>query len=311
VFGFFVFVFFFKKTISRKAYFTDLAIFFLFVVLVGTYSSSIDLFSLAGGFSDITGSLEDTGINVVAKEEDLSSKVDPFDKKTDFGSENELVKEENFFGIPFVRRFVPFINDYVKAYGIERLISKLINYLLLALLVIACFFLYPDKRQIFVLSLAIFFLVLFLIHIQFPDGVHATLELTSLVFAVCFVLIFHKKPFYFILLILLFFSTWSGPLLFDISQQGEANHVFIEEFSSKNIIGKNLITVTSKKALGSNQFNAGSGFVVSCVNQNPYDFYLNSVHLRCDDFARIGSIGKKIYENPHSKAYIVYPNELI
>jgi hypothetical protein len=314
VFAFFVFVFFFKKAISRKAYFTDLVILFLFVILVGTYSASIDLFGLAEKYSDIQvlpyKGEEKPASEAIVKEEDLSSKVDPFAKKAEEISGEELIPETEFKDVPFVRRVVPFLNNYVRQFGLEQLFTKMVNYVLLSVLVLTAFFLYPDKRQVFVFSLAIFFLVLFLIHIQFQDGVHATLEVTSLIFGVCMVLIFYKKPFYFIPLMLLVFSSASAPLLFDVSQYAEANLLFNVEYTSHNILGENLVSVTKSNAINSNQYFSDSGFLVSCVNSKPFEFYLNGIYLRCDYFGRIGYIGEKIYENEYSKAYIVSAEKL-
>lgn len=307
VFGFFVFVFFFRKAISRKAYFTDLVILFLFVVLVGTYSSSIDLFGLAGQYSDVS-EIESiaTGKENIVREEDLSSRVDPFEQQTSSGpKEKEVISEEKYEEVPFIRRLVPFVNSYAEQYGITRLIEKITNYSLLVLLVLTSFFLFPKSRQIFIFSMAVFFLVLFLIHIQFHDGVHATLELTSLVFGVCIVLIFYRKPLYFIPLMLLFFSIVSAPLLFETSQYGEASAVFATEFSSRNLIGEKLTPVSYSSILTSEKYQNNSGFVVSCIQSKPYEVYLNDVYVRCDDFSRIGSIGTKIYENQYSKTYIV------
>ncbi|MBU2099632.1 hypothetical protein KKB11_00180, partial [Candidatus Micrarchaeota archaeon] len=313
VFGFFVFLFFFKNAISRKAYFTDIIILFLFIVLVGTYSTSIDLFGLAGSFSDVQGSISDVGGNVqqeIIREEDLSSKVNPLEiQKSGLPPSEELVPEEKFLEIPFLRRFIPFINNYIMQFGLEQLVLKLLNYFLLSVLVLTVFFLFPDKKQIFVFSIAIFFLVLFLIHLQFQDGVHATLELTSLVMGVCIVLVFYRKPLYFIPLILLFISSISAPVLFASNQYGESAELFASEFSSKELIGKNLVTVTMSGSFGSKEYLSNSGFVVSCVDQKPFEFYLNGIYLRCDDFSRM-PLGKKIYDSGHSKVYLVLAEDL-
>ncbi len=321
VFAFFVAVFFLKKAVSRKTYFTDIIILFMFVVLIGTYSSSIDLFGLAENFSDveeikiITGTGETEVIEIeketIVKEEDLSSRTNPFEeKKLQETSEGEIISEEKYEDILYIRRFVPFINTYVNQYGFERLAGKLLNYFLLVTLVLTTFFLYPKRRNIFVLSLAIFFLVLFLIHIQFPDGVHATLEISSLIFGVCIVLIYHKKPFYFIPLMLLALAIVSAPTLYTTSQYGEANQLLALEFSSKNLIGENPIVVTEFTSWNSNNYYSNTGFIVSCVDSQPCDFYLNGVFLRCDDFSRIGNIGTKVYENQYSKAFLIYSEDL-
>ncbi len=321
VFGFFVFVFFFKHAISRKAYFTDLIILFMFIILVGTYSSSIDLFGLTEGYADL--SEEDFLIfdenttffeeekETIVREEQLNPKADPLAQKLpDYEREVKLINEKQFENVPFIRRLVPFLNNYVSQFGLEQLVEKVIHYSLIGLLVLTAFFVYPKKRHIGILALALFFLVLFLIHIQFQDGVHATLDITSILLGVCIVLLFHKKAWYFIPIMLVTFAAVSTPILFNISQYGEANQLFASEFSSEDIIGEKLTPVTKFSGWSSNEYYNSFGFTVSCLDSTPYDFYLNDVRMRCDEFSRIGSIGKKIYENEYSKVYIVSAEEL-
>ncbi len=326
VFGFFVLVFFFKKASSKKTYYTDIAIFLLFGILVATYSTSINLFDLAGSYSEfdddfkpIIDSDQNNEIPVqieqetVLREEDLNPKSNPFDgiQVNTKLEKKELIPEKTFENIPFVRRFVPFVNNYVNQFGVEQLMQKLIYYSLVGILVLASFFLFPKKRKIFVLSMALFALILFLIHIQFQDGVHATLEVTGFILGVCIVLIFHKKPLYFIPILLLAFSSAGAVTLFSSSQYAEANELFSLEFSANNIIGEKLTPITIFNTANSNQYANAFGFSVSCIKEKPYDFYLNDVYLRCDDKARISSIGKIIYENEYSKVYLIKAQELI
>ena len=327
VFGFFVAVFFFKKAVSRKTYFTDVIILILFSVLIATYSSSINLFGLTQEYTGISeknlvnifdeNASFDKNASVVQKEtllreEQLNPKANPI---TDLGNilerpQGELIPEELTENIPFVRRFAPFINTYVMQFGIQQLIDKLIHYSLISLLVLTAFFLYPNKRQIFVFSIALLVLTFFLIHIQFQDGVHATLEVTSLIMGVCVVLIFHKKPVYFIPIMLLVFASVTAPVFFNSTQYGEANELFSSEFSANNLIGEKLTSVTRTASLSSDKYFNAFGFSVSCLDGQPYGFYLNGVYLRCDNFSRIGSVGKKVFENKYSKVFVVSAKEL-
>ncbi len=316
VFGFFVFLFFFRKAISKKAYFTDIIILFMFGVLIASYSTSIDLFGLTekyAGFSEksLQDIFDEEPAQNIVREEELSSKANPFEqKKLSESVKSELIPKQYFAGMPFLRRFVPFINEYVMQFGLSQLIEKLFHYSLIALLVLTVFFVYPKHRIIPVFALAVFILVLFLVHLQFHDGVHATLEVTSILFASGIVLLFHRKPFYFILIMLLIFSFVSAPNLYDSSQFTEANHLFAKEFLENNLIGEKFTAVSFESVRASEKNYNAFGFTVSCIEGKPYSFYLNDVYLRCDDFARIGSIGKKIYENEKSKAYLVSAQDL-
>jgi len=324
VFGFFVFVFFFKHAISRKAYFTDLIILFMFIILVGTYSSSINLFGLTNDYVDLQEvnffKVLDENASIfqqidsqknIVREEQLNPKADPLTQEMpDYQREVKLINEEQFNNIPYLRRFVPFINNYASQYGLDQLTEKITHYSLVALLVLTAFFLYPKQRNIGIFALAILFLVLFLIHIQFQDGVHATLDITSILLGVSIVLIFHKKAGYFIPIMLVTFAAVSTPILFNTSQYGEANQLFASEFSSRGLTGENLTPITKFSGWNSNKYYSAFGFAVSCLDNSPYDFYLNDIHMRCDEFSRIGLVGKKIYENEYSKVYVISVKEL-
>ncbi|MFH1663851.1 MAG: hypothetical protein ABH986_03530 [archaeon] len=322
VFGFFVAIFFFSKAISRKAYFTDIAILLLFTVLVATYSTSINLFGLTKEYAGISGenlgSILDENKSFleeekVVREEQLNPRANPLTDVLGLQEKTtgQLIPESVAENVPFMRRLVPFINNYANNFGVEQLIDKLIHYFLVSLLVLTAFFVYPGRRQIFVFSIGVLFLVLFLIHIQFQDGVHATLEVTSLILGVCIILVFHKKPLYFIPIMLLVLSSLSAPAFFTNSQYGEASELFSSEFAPKNILyADELIPITRAGAMNSPKQYAAAGFSVTCTNEHSYGVYLNDVFVRCDNFSRIGSLGKKVFETSYSKVYVVTAGEL-
>ncbi|MEW6295848.1 MAG: hypothetical protein AB1467_06190 [Candidatus Diapherotrites archaeon] len=319
LFGFFVWFYFFFGVIKKKMYLIDLVTLGLFVLLVFTYLTSINLLEVSSeripGFQQEQPVMAEGTITAepVSGEQIVRAKaivIEPPKKQ-----EVAVISEESLrnFSAPLIyiipsSRIRDFISSYIAVFGFRQFYHRLVYYLFVLVILLLFFFLEKSNyKNVLIYSLAVIMLAGGLLVIRFQEGVHATLEMLTLSFSVCLIALF-KRSFLLIFLILFMLVGYTGISYYANNYYGESSVELGQYLSNEKFLGQNLIVVNESENII--KVNPASDYIVPCSYGKPKEIYFDYLLIRCDDMARIGGIGKLVYRNEQVNAYLIRSADL-
>lgn len=321
VFAIFVWAFFLFRVIKRNHYLLDLVTLAMFVILVLTYFQSINFISMVSytlpeGVAFIPG--QESVIPNSPIEEPFKQRVEerlPTPTERDIPEALEEAEPRRHLFSPILeiipsQRVRDFFFSYTENYGWQKFYLKFYYYSLAVLLFLVLFIKRGLKnRDLLLYFSAVYLIVIGLIIARFQDGVHATLQTIDIAVAACLMLLFIRKPVF--LLIILF-----GMIVFHAGADMYQRNFFQEssfEFNQYAYAGS--ILGYSPEIIPQTKYNvglyAGRNYLLTCEEGKPREVYFDDKMVRCDDLARIGSIGEKVYENSKLKTYSISADALI
>ncbi|MDO8537276.1 MAG: hypothetical protein Q7S21_00160 [archaeon] len=320
VFGVLVIIFFLQKLRKKDVYYMDFALLGLFLLLVFSYFTSINV---AQG---ITSTLI-PGTDVT---QDPAIILEPVNVVPLSGFSKQLVSFSSrlpIFVQPQAEKLIVSLNNYVFFFGLIPLFTNLFYFALIFVLVLIVFFKLRNNFLSYY-SFGFFALILILALIGFQQGVHATLSTLNIVFFVCVLLILSKKPA--MALIFSFFVLAFFAVPYDFSSSIAENSVVqltpvIARLDGFDKDVKYFVSVTqSSGELFIQPTDSGKNIAfVSCAEAKPYDFVLNvkgfgKINGYCNYDASLSISNansfkavKQVYESEKVKGYSVNIKELI
>jgi len=320
LFGFFVWFYFLFGAIKKKMYLLDLVTLALFVVLVFTYLTSINLLEVSSekipGFQQEQPVIEEGTITAkpVSGEQQVQAKarlIEPPKKQ-----EVAIISEDTLgsFTAPFVKlipssRIRDFFLSYLSVFGFRQFYHKLFFYGLIVIILIL--FLFAEKtnyKNALIYSLAIILLAVGFIGIRFQEGVHATLEMLLLSFGVCLMALY-KKSILLVPLIMFILVFYAGINYFSVNYYEESSIELMLYLYDPTLIGVNTIPVKEMESLI--DVNPSNDYAITCAKGRYKELYFDYLFVRCDELGRVGAIGKTVYKNESAYIYVLRAKDLV